>query len=161
MQKFFSNKTNLLLFSIVLLLVTFSFFFVKNHFIKNSNKNFYTKLELTKKINNHFNSIDRILIPVRLEYIRMNTGIPIFIDWKHHAFKYDEIIIWKRKMKLAQEFFTSDNFNEQKLILENINKFEKISHILIDKKNLYKKCENLIDDKIYAFINANDCYKLN
>ncbi len=160
-QKFFSNKTNSILFSIVLLLVTFSFFFVKNHFIKNSNKNFYTKLELTKKINNNFNSIDRILIPVRLEYIRMNTGLPIFIDWKHHAFKYDEIIIWKRRIQLTQEFYESDNFDEQKLVFENINKVEKISHILIDKKKLYKKCENLIDDRIYALIDANDCYKSN
>ena len=160
-QKFFSNKINLRTFSIILFTIIFSFFFIKNHFIKNSNKDFYKKLELIKKINKNYDSIERILIPVELTYIRMNTGLPIFIDWKHHAFKYSEIIIWKNRINLAEKFFTSNEFEERKLILENINKIEKVSHILIYQKDLYNNCDNLIDDKKFAFIDAKKCYELN
>ena len=90
----------------------------------------------------------------------MNTGLPIFIDWKHHAFKYDEIIIWKKRMDLAQKFYQTSIFEKQKEILININKIDYISHILIEKKQLKPKCLNLIDHKIFALINANTCYEL-
>ena len=85
------NKT-LKLVSIVFFVLSCFFFFIKNHYIKNSNKDFNKNLELVKKINKNYDSIERILIPDNLTYIRMNTGLPIFIDWKHHAFKYEEII---------------------------------------------------------------------
>ena len=62
-------------------------------------------MELTSKINKNYDSIERILTPVNLSYIRMNTGLPIFVDWKHIAFKYDEIIHWKKRMDLAENFF--------------------------------------------------------
>ena len=42
----------------------------------------------------------------------MNTGLPIFIDWKHHAFKYSEIIIWKNRMNLAEKFFVSNELTD-------------------------------------------------
>ena len=57
--------------------------------IKNDNQKFYSKLELVNEINFNYDTIERILIPINISYIRMNTGLPIFIDWKHHAFKYD------------------------------------------------------------------------
>jgi len=157
-NKFFINRFNIKITSIILFSIVSIFFFTKNHFIKDLNKEFYTKLELTKKINKEFNSIERILIPVNLTYIRMNTGLPIFVDWKHHAFKYDEIINWKKRMDLAKNFFTSNDYNEQKVNLTKIIEIEKISHILIKKQNLNNDCENLINDDIYALINVQECY---
>ena len=64
-------------------------------------------------------------------------------------------------INLAEKFFTSNEFEERKLILENINKIEKVSHILIYQKDLYNNCDNLIDDKKFAFIDAKKCYELN
>ena len=147
------------IFGILIFLIIFSLFSVKNHFLKNNNQNFYTKLELTKEISKNYNLIQRILIPVDLAYIRMNTGLPIFIDWKHHAFKYNELIIWKKRVNLANQFYETSDFDKQKIILDDINQIEKISHILINKNQLKKDCNNLIEHKKYALIDANKCYK--
>ena len=160
LNKFFSNKNNMNLFSVSLFIIVFSFFFGKNHFVKNDNQKFYSKLELVKEINVNYDTIERILIPINISYIRMNTGLPIFIDWKHHAFKYDEIIMWKKRIDLVQKFYQTSIFEKQKEILININKIDYISHILIEKKQLKPKCLNLIDHKIFALINANTCYEL-
>ena len=158
-NKLLSKKINLNIFGVFLFLIIFSFFFVKNHFLKNDNQYFYSKLELTKEISKHYNLIQRILIPVDLAHIRMNTGLPIFIDWKHHAFKYNELIIWKKRVNLANQFYETSDFDKQKIILDDINQIENISHILIDKNELKKNCNNLIEHKIYALINASTCYK--
>jgi uncharacterized membrane protein len=88
----------------------------------------------------------------------MNTGLPIFIDWKHHAFKYDELVEWKNRVNLAQKFFETNDFDKRVIILNDINQLEEISHILIDKKKLNKDCENLIDHETFVLINANKCY---
>ena len=157
-NKFLSKKDNLNILGVLLFLIIFSIFFVKSHFTKNKNQSFYTKLELTKEINKNYDLVQRILIPVELSYIRMNTGLPIFIDWKHHAFKYNELIIWKKRVDLASKFFETNSFDEQKIILDDINQIEKISHILIDKNRLTKDCDNLIDHEIYALINSTTCY---
>ena len=91
----------------------------------------------------------------------MNAGLPIFIDWKHHAFKYDDIIIWKKRVDLAQKFYHNEDHEKQKEILKNINNIENISYILIEKKKLDFECIDLINHEIFALINANTCYKLN
>ena len=116
---------------------------------------------MVKKINKNYDSIERILIPDNLTYIRMNTGLPIFIDWKHHAFKYDEIIHWKERLDLTRSFYNSKDFDDKKLILENINKIEKVTHILFYKKNFPLNCENLIDDKNFIFVEKNSCFGIN
>ncbi len=157
-NKFLSKKDNLKVLGVSLFLIIFSTFFIKNHFIKNKNQSFYTKLELTKKINKNYELVQRILIPVHLSHIRMNTGLPIFIDWKHHAFKYSELIIWKKRLDLASNFFETNDFDKQKIILDDINQIENISHILIDKNRLTKDCDNLIEHEIYALINSTTCY---
>ena len=149
------------LFSMSLFIIVFLFFFAKNHFIKNDNQKFYSKLELVSKINVNYDSIERLLIPINIPYIRMNTGLPIFIDWKHHAFKYDEIIMWRKRINLAQKFYETSIFEQQKEILMNINKIDFISHILIEKKELNPKCLNLIKHEKFALINSSTCYELN
>ena len=154
------NKT-LKLVSIVFFVLSCFFFFIKNHYIKNSNKDFNKNLELVIKINKNYDSIERILIPDNLTYIRMNTGLPIFIDWKHHAFRYDEIIHWKERLDLTRSFYKSKDFDDKKLILENINKIEKVTHILFYKKNFPLNCENLIDDKNFIFVEKNSCFGIN
>ena len=161
LNKFFSNKDNINLFSVSLFIIVLLFFFGKNHFIKNDNQKFYSKLELVSKINVNYDSIERVLIPINIPYIRMNTGLPIFIDWKHHAFKYDEIIMWKKRINLAQKFYETSIFEQQREILMNINKIDFISHILIEKKELHPKCLNLIKHEKFALINASTCYELN
>ncbi len=161
LNKFLLNKKIIDLFSVSLFIIVFLFFFGKNYFIKNDNQKFYSKLELVNEINVNYDSIERVLIPINISYIRMNTGLPIFIDWKHHAFKYDEIIMWKKRINLAQKFYETSIFEKQREILMNINKIDLISHILINKEELNPKCLNLIKHEKFALINASTCYELN
>tara|TARA_B100000035_G_scaffold81037_1_gene67952 strand:- start:8592 stop:10061 length:1470 start_codon:yes stop_codon:yes gene_type:complete len=161
LQKIDIQKSKFNLFSIFIFIILWIFFFVDNHFIKNSNKVFYDKLKLTQEITKNYNSIERILIPVDLTYIRMNTGLPIFIDWKHHAFKYNEIIHWQKRMNLAKNFYASNNLEKQKSILVDINKIETITHILINKEKLNHNCDDLINHGEYSLVSVINCYEIN
>jgi hypothetical protein len=102
------------------------------------------------------------LIPSDLDFIRMNTGIPIFIDWKHHAFKYDEIIEWKRRLDLNDNFYKSMKTIDRITFLKKINKIENISHILLKEdqlSDLEKNCKNLIIDNTFILIDSKKCYE--
>ncbi len=159
MQNFFAKKKYIKAFSIILIFFSVSTFSVKNHFIENSNKNFYKKMELINKIKENYVNIDRLLIPVSLEDVRMNIGLPIFVDWKHPPFKFNEIIEWKRRMNLTTSFFSTENFDQKIVILNEIDKIENISHLLINKKDLINNCKDLIDDTKYSLISKEDCYQ--
>ena len=157
-QKISKYKIDPKNFAIILIIISITFFSLKNHLIVNSNQNFYKKIELTKKIKDNFVLIDRLLIPVDLLNIRMNSGLPIFVDWKHPPFKYNEIINWDKRMNLAKSFFGTNDLEKKKTILVEINNLEKVSHILIKKKKLNFKCENLIEDEEYALISVKNCF---
>lgn len=136
------------------------FFISKSYFIKNNNFIFKKELLLVNKIKSKSEHISRLLIPINFDYIRMNTGIPIFINRKHHAFKMNEIIDWKKRLNLAEEFYNNKNIEKRKIILNEINVIENISHILIDKKNIITDCKSLINDKKYLLLDYNQCFKL-
>ena len=146
--------------SYFLIIVIAAFFSTKSHYIKDENNKFKNKLILTEKIKKNFNLIERILIPTNLDYIRMNSGLPIFIDWKHHAFRYDQIIKWKQRVNLADDFYNSKSENEKLFILEKIQDIENISHILIKKDELKINCNNLINHKEFALVSVKDCYEV-
>ena len=158
-QNFFDKKKYIKILSIILIFFSVSIFSVKNHLIENSNKNFHKKMELINKIKENYVYIDRLLIPVSLEDVRMNIGLPIFVDWKHPPFKFNEIIEWKSRMSLASSFFAAKNFDQKMSILNEINEIENISHVLINKKDLIDGCKDLIDDIKYSLVSKKDCYQ--
>jgi len=159
LEKIKLEEFRLKLVSYSLILLTSAFFFIKSHYIKDLNNNFKNKLVLTQEIKKNFDLIDRILIPTHLYHVRMNSGLPIFIDWKHHAFRYDQIIEWKQRLILANEFYTSNSDNEKFKKLKKIQEIEKISHILIKKKELKVSCVDLINHEEFALVSADDCYE--
>ena len=145
------------------MLITLSTFIFgyKSHFIENSNRNFSEKLKLTESIKENFSKIDRILIPPKLDYVRMYSGLPIFIDWKHHAFRFDQVIEWKKRMDLANDFYASKKIEDQGIKLEEIQKIEYISHVLIKRDKLKIDCNDLINHKVFVLVDVNDCYNIN
>ena len=145
--------------SFLLLLFTSTFFFIKSHFIKDLNSEFTKKLILSEEIKKNSDSIERILIPTNLDYIRMYTGLPIFINWKHHAFRFDQLIEWRQRMNLADEFYSNNNIESQLIKLKEIQKIENISHILINKDKLKIECDALINHEVFVLVNAKDCYE--
>ena len=151
------HKLKIMSFS--LLLFTSTFFFIKSHFINDLNGKFTKKIMLSKEIKNNFDSIERILIPTNLDYIRMYTGLPIFINWKHHAFRFDQLIEWRQRMDLANEFYSNTNKETQLLKLKEIQKIENISHILISKNKLKIECDDLINHEEFILVDAKACYE--
>jgi len=158
-EKIKLNIHKLKIISFSLLLFTSTFFFIKSHFIKDLNGEFTKKLMLSKEIKNNFESIERILIPTNLDYIRMYTGLPIFINWKHHAFRFDQLIEWRQRMDLTNEFYSNTNKETQLLKLKEIQKIENISHILISKNKLKIECDNLINHEVFILVDAKACYE--
>ena len=158
-EKIKSDENRLKIVSFSLLLIVSSFFFIKSNFIKDLNGEFSKKLVLPKEIKKNFNSIERILIPTNLDYIRMYTGLPIFIDWKHHAFRFDQLIEWRQRMDLANEFYSSKNIRAQSKSLEEIQKIEDISHILIRRDKLKIECDDLINHEKFILVSVKDCFE--
>ena len=158
-EKIKSDENRLKIVSFSLLLLVSSFFFIKSNFIKDLNGEFSKKLVLPKEIKKNFNSIERILIPTNLDYIRMYTGLPIFIDWKHHAFRFDQLIEWRQRMDLANEFYSSKNIRAQSKSLEEIQKIEDISHILIRRDKLKIECDDLINHEKFILVSVKDCFE--
>jgi len=159
LEKIELDKFKLKLISYFLIVLTSTFFFIKSHYIKDLNNNFRNKLILTQEIKKNYDLIDRILVPTYLSHVRMNSGLPIFIDWKHHAFRFDQLIEWEKRINLANKFYNSKSENEQLLYLKKIQNIEIISHILIKKNKLKKDCSNLINHKEFALVSIKDCYE--
>ena len=158
LEKIELDKFRLKLVSYLLIVLTSTFFFIKSHYIKNLNNEFRNKLILTQEIKKNFDLIERILIPTHLHYVRMNSGLPIFIDWKHHAFRFDQLIDWQQRVNLANEFYASKSKNEQFLNLKKIQEIENISHILIKKNELKIDCIDLINHEKFMLVSSQECY---
>ena len=135
------------------------FFGLKSHILENLNSNFEKKIFLFNKIKKYYNEIDTILVPIDTLSIRLNTGLPIFINYKHHPFKHNEIIDWDLRLKLASNFYNAKNLDLQNKFLKEIIELEKISHILFKKSQFYPECKDLINDDNYILIEISDCYK--
>ena len=132
---------------------------MKSHILENLNSNFKEKIFLSNKIKEYYNNIDSILVPTDTMSIRLNTGLPIFINYKHHPFRHDEIIDWNIRLNLANDFYNAENFSIQKQVLDKILKLESVSHVIFKKSQTHPKCENLIDDKNYILLDLSSCYK--
>ena len=152
------DKTKLRTISFFLIILTSMTFYVKSHHIKNLNLKFKKDINLVKEIKKNFNSVERLLIPIDLDFIRMNSGLPIFIDWKHHAFRYDQLIEWQLRVDLVNKFYSSKTADKQLTNLKKIHEIENISHILIKKDKLKINCDDLIDHDIYMLVSNKNCY---
>ena len=151
-----TKKLNI--FAYTLIIMTTFFFIVKSHYLKNLKLDFNEKLKLTNSIKQQPNSIERILIPPNLDYVRMYSGFPIFVDWKHPAFRYDQIIEWKERLDLANNFYLSKSLDEQLEYLKKIENTEHISHLIIDKKKIFVDCEDFINHDIFMLVNIKKCF---
>ena len=100
-----------------------------------------------KQLNNT-KDINLLVAPTYLEDIRLNSSVPIFVNWKFHAFKNDEIIEWYERIKIVNQFYGAKSKDDQYTMLNEINSIQNTSHILVD---LNKQKKLLIDCKIINF----------
>jgi hypothetical protein len=45
-----------------------------------------------------------ILIPPKMEDFRINSGFPVYVDFKSHPYRSNEVLEWYRRIKLANRF---------------------------------------------------------
>ena len=64
-------------------------------------------------------------------------------------------------MDLANDFYASKKIEDQGIKLEEIQKIEYISHVLIKRDKLKIDCNDLINHKVFVLVDVNDCYNIN
>ena len=134
--------------ALVFFIFVFSVLTIKNIFLEEKyNKRLVDKKDLFEFLDNT-KDINLLVTPTYLEDIRLNTSIPIFVNWKFHAFKNDEIIKWYERTQLVNEFYGAKNKTEQYTLLNKINSIQRASHILVD---LNKQKKLIVDCKIINF----------
>ena len=143
----------------LILIIIVSFTGLKKTVNSTSNKNL--NFPISSEIKKYENDIERILIPVDLQRMRLNTGIPIFIDWKSTPFKNDETIEWYERIKLTNSFFHAKKLNKQNELLLKIIKKDYISHVLIrdyENEHILNECNLIFKNYGYLFYEIKDCY---
>ena len=99
-----------------------------------------------------------ILIPIKMEHIRLNAQVPIFIDWKSAPKTGAEIIEWKRRIDLANKFYNSQTQNEAKEVLKEIFYTSNVRFALINQNiKMILDCECEVINDEFNLVNINDC----
>ena len=70
------------------------------------------------------------LVPVAMERFRLQTRVPILVDWKTHPYKDAEVIEWYQRLRVAQRFYEA-NGNHALLILREIRERYGITHVVL------------------------------
>jgi hypothetical protein len=52
-----------------------------------------------------------VLIPTEWSDVRLNAGVPVFVDYKSHPYKDDEVLAWWRRVALANAFYRGPEAN--------------------------------------------------
>ena len=143
-----------------LFLITYSFFLIKNILVEEKfNQKLHNKSDLFVFLKSS-EKIDLLIIPTHLEDIRLNTSVPVFVNWKMHAFKNDEIIKWDKRIKIVNDFYGSKNSDQQLSFLKKINTIQSTTHILFEKgkhNTLLINCKIINSNNNYVLYNSNTC----
>jgi len=96
------------------------------------------------------------LIPLKFENFRLASGLPVFIDWKSHPFRDEEVIEWHHRIQLAQAFYQAKNSDAAARALAAIQADAAITHIIVKpgQENLFDalQVEPLFRDDQYVLV---------
>ena len=98
-----------------------------------------------------------LLVPLEEKNIRLNAQVPIFVDWKSHPFKAEEIIEWFDRVNLAIEFYKSESAIERLSAFNRIQSKENISYILSDINNPIDGCLSYIEIEFLSVYDVQNC----
>lgn len=72
------------------------------------------------------------LVPLGLYGFRLETGVPVFVDWKSHPYRADELGEWFTRVGLAGEFYEAESAYDALKALNRIRTKSPITHVLAD-----------------------------
>lgn len=71
------------------------------------------------------------LVPTDDEDFRLDTGLPIFVDWKSHPYRADEVAEWHDRLYLAYDFYGAGNSADAAAALDAIRQHATITHVVV------------------------------
>ena len=98
-----------------------------------------------------------LLVPLDKQAIRLNAQVPIFVDWKSHPYKAEEVIEWFDRVNLAREFYQSESAIERLSAFNRIQAKENISYILSDINNPIGGCLSYIEIEFFNVYDVQNC----
>jgi hypothetical protein len=74
------------------------------------------------------------LVPLGFGWFRLETGLPIFVDWKSHPYRADELGEWFNRADLARMFYEADCAGDASEALRRIRGESPITHVIAPKE---------------------------
>ena len=101
-----------------------------------------------------------LLSPTDRMNVRLNAKVPIFVDFKSHPYRGDEVIEWHARILLSNKFYNSSSTIEEKiLVLGEINAKQKLKYILLDSDEPIKNCIPIYKDNNSIVYDAKKCFR--
>jgi hypothetical protein len=98
---------------------------------------------------------EKYLIPIKMQDFRLETGAPIFVDFKSIPYLDDEVLEWYRRIQLATKFY--DNEYLECSSLEGLRQ-EGISRVIFESNDSPIACEQALEiyrDSNYSIYQIN------
>ncbi len=156
-HKLFNLSQQLLLFLGIFSSLVFAYFginkTIKFHNVKSTNQlhSFLSSLEYANGI---------LLVPLNRENIRLNAKVPIFIDWKSHPYRANEVIEWRERISLVSSFYDPHSTDKQRIQTFNqIDSRQSISFIITDINFPIKNCIPIFKDSNNMLYSVKNCLK--
>ena len=144
-NKIYKYKIDKIIMYLCLLIILFAFSFGLNILIIKFND--YLNIDHGKMLNyvrDHKSPDDTYLVPVEMANFRLDTGAPVFITYKSHPYKDVEVLEWYYRINKAEEFYENNEENKC-ILLEDLKKEYKITHVVLKKDLLNRDYNCLIE----------------
>lgn len=92
---------------------------------------------------------DLFLIPVEWEDFQLDTGVPVFVDWKTHPYKDSEVVNWYSRVQIARSVYEA--YREGVLSCEYLTTLavnHGITHVVFSGADSEVTCRRLLE--VYA-----------
>jgi hypothetical protein len=87
----------------------------------------------------HRSQNDLYLTPVKMQDFRLETGAPVFIEFKSIPYKDTDVLEWYRRVRLAERFYARGDCS----LLERLVKEEGITHIVEEAGAMQLSCNGI------------------
>ncbi len=79
------------------------------------------------------------LTPVKMQEFRLETGSPVFVDFKSIPYQDEDVLEWYRRVKVADEFYK----NQDCSLLTQFSTQEEITHVVLPLEEFTNICTGL------------------
>jgi hypothetical protein len=86
--------------------------------------------DLVAYVSNHCSFGDIYLIPVHWEWFRLETRCAVFVDFKSHPYKDNEVLEWYRRLQAAKAFYAAGSSTDRRRKLMELLQQWQVTHIV-------------------------------